>query len=91
MKMKMSHFFTSAAAFEIWLQRYFHENIYFFLNFLLKNSMLKLYLYLPSDFRHIRSRKNSGASDGFSLNKLANNDTSGNRGSVVYCLLPYNF
>lgn len=53
--------------------------------------MLKLYFYLSSDFRHIGSRKNSGAIDGFSLNKLANNDTSGNRGSAVYCLLPYNF
>ena len=36
---------------------------------------IKLYFYLPSNFGHIGSRKNSGDIDVFSVNQLENNDT----------------
>ena len=36
---------------------------------------IKLYLYLPSNFVHIGSGKNSEDIDVFSVNQLENNDT----------------
>ena len=53
--------------------------------------MLKLYFHLLSDFVYIYFRKNYVGIDVFSVNQLENNDTSGNKESVVYCLLTYNF
>ena len=53
--------------------------------FLLKNWIIKLCYYLHSNFVYMSSRKNSRGFDGFSVNELENNDTSGNTETALYC------
>ena len=50
----------------------------------------KLHFHLPSKFVNINSGKNFGLLI-FSVTKLENNDTSGNKDSAVCFLLTYNF
>ena len=61
------------------------------LDFCLENWILKIYINFPSYFVYMNFRKNFGDINVFFVNKLNNNDTSGNKGIVVYFLLTYNF
>ena len=47
--------------------------------------------YLPSNFKYMKSRKNSGDIDVLPVNQLEIYDTSGNKEIAVYCFLQNKF
>ena len=48
-----------------------------------------VYFYLPSNLVHMYSDNISGKLRFFSVNQLQNNDISGKKEKVAYCLLTY--
>ena len=68
-----------------------HDFFFFFFFFLfLRNRISKLYFHFPSNLVYVNFRKNPRGVDLFSVDQLENNDRSGSKEGVVYCLLTYN-
>ena len=61
----------------------------FCLNKILPNLAICLSIYVS--IYCINSRKKTGGTNVSSVNQLENNDRSGNKESVVYCLLTFDF